>query len=178
MSQANDRRGIDKTVADLLDAAAAAAEIVARGRDAWNDDRLLRLAGEAVISRIGVAASKLPDNVRASMPSVPWEEIRANRVLVAHIYHRIDYGILWETLRRTCRDWPLNWELAATKRSPGQDREQSVERDSGRTSAFELAVSPRTTSDDSSWHGSPNGIRTRVSTLRGMYRVCRDRALH
>jgi hypothetical protein len=34
VSQANDRRGIDKTVADLLDAAAAAAEIVARGRDA------------------------------------------------------------------------------------------------------------------------------------------------
>ena len=132
MSQANNRRGIDKTVADLLDAAAAAAEIVARGRDAWNDDRLLRLAGEAVISRIGDAASKLPDNVRASMPSVPWEEIRANRVLVAHIYHRIDYGILWETLRR---DVPRlatelgNWQQQ--ERSPGQDREQSVERDSG-----------------------------------------------
>ena len=80
MSQPNARRGIDKTVADLLDAAAAAAEIVARGRDAWDDDRLLRLAGEAVISRIGDAASKLPDSVQASMPSVPWVEIRANRV--------------------------------------------------------------------------------------------------
>jgi len=65
------------------------------------------------------------------MPSVPWDEIRANRVLVAHIYHRIDYGILWETLRR---DVPRlatelgNWQQQ--ERSPGQDREQSVERDS------------------------------------------------
>lgn len=103
-----------------------------RGRDAWNDDRILRLAGEAVISRIGDAASKLPDNVQASMPSVPWEEIRANRVLVAHIYHRIDYGILWETLRR---DLPRlatelgNWRQQ--ERSLGRDREQYPKRDSG-----------------------------------------------
>ncbi len=73
MSQPNDRRGVDKTVADLLDAAAAAVEIVARGRDAWDEDRLLRLAGEAAIGRIGDAASKLPDNVQASIPSAPWE---------------------------------------------------------------------------------------------------------
>ena len=132
MNQPNDRRGIDKTVGDLLDAAAAAAEIVARGRAAWDSDRLLRLAGEAVISRIGDAASKLPENIQASMPSVPWEEIRANRVLVAHIYHRIDYGILWETLSR---DVPrLATELGDWRqqtRPLGHDREQSAERDSG-----------------------------------------------
>jgi uncharacterized protein with HEPN domain len=79
VSQPNDRRGTGKIVADLLDAATAAAEIVARGRNAGDEDRLLRLAGEAVISRIGDAASKLPDSVQAAMPSVPWEEIRANR---------------------------------------------------------------------------------------------------
>jgi uncharacterized protein with HEPN domain len=32
------------------------------------------------------------------MPEVAWEDIRANRILVAHIYHRIDYAIVWETL--------------------------------------------------------------------------------
>jgi uncharacterized protein with HEPN domain len=89
-----------KIVGDLLDAADAAAEIVARGKDAWQRDRLLRLAGEAVISRIGDAAAKLPEQVQAAMPAVPWDDIRANRVLVAHIYHRIDYEILWETLAR------------------------------------------------------------------------------
>lgn len=67
----NNRHGIDKTVADLLDAATTTAEIVARGREAWDDDRLLRLAREAAMSRIGDAASKLPDNLQASMPSDP-----------------------------------------------------------------------------------------------------------
>jgi uncharacterized protein with HEPN domain len=90
----------DKIVGDLLDAADAAAEIVARGKGAWQQDRLLRLAGEAVISRIGDAAAKLPEQVQAAMPAVPWDDIRANRVLVAHIYHRIDYEISWETLAR------------------------------------------------------------------------------
>jgi uncharacterized protein with HEPN domain len=85
-------------VGDLLDAASAAAEIVARGEEAWHHDRLLRLAGEAVINSIGDAAGKLPDEVRWAMPTVPWDEIRANRVLVAHIYHRIDPDILWATL--------------------------------------------------------------------------------
>jgi uncharacterized protein with HEPN domain len=89
-----------KVLDDLLDAASAAAEIVARGRDAWDQDRLLRLAGEAVISRIGDAAARLPDQARAAMPSVPWDDIRANRILATHIYHRIDYAILWETLVR------------------------------------------------------------------------------
>ena len=91
-------RSVEKLVDDLLDACSAAAEIVARGKTAWDQDRLLRLAGEAVINRIGDASMKLPDSVRASIPEIPWEDIRANRVLVAHVYHRIDPEILWATL--------------------------------------------------------------------------------
>ncbi len=100
MSRQDQPRPADKIAGDLLDAADAAAEIVARGKGAWQQDRLLRPAGEAVISRIGDAAAKLPEQVQAAMPTVPWDDIRANRVLVAHIYHRIDYEILWETLAR------------------------------------------------------------------------------
>jgi len=36
---------------DIEDAAEAAEELVGRGRDAWDEDRLLLLAGEAVIGR-------------------------------------------------------------------------------------------------------------------------------
>lgn len=122
MTQPAERRSIDKVVDDLLDAADAAAEIVARGREAWDGDRLFRLAGEAIISRIGDAANKLPDDIRAAMPAVPWGDIRANRVLVAHIYHRIDYGILWETLRQ---DVPrLAAELARWRAQDGAGGER------------------------------------------------------
>lgn len=93
-------RSTDKLTEDLLDAATAGAEIVARGKPAWDEDRVLRLAAEAVINRIGDAAGKLPEEVRAAMPTVPWDDIRANRVLVAHVYHRIDPEVLWATITR------------------------------------------------------------------------------
>ena len=125
MSGQDQLRAAGKIIGDLLDAADAAAEIVARGKDAWQQDRLLRLAGEAVISRIGDAAAKLPEQVQAAMPAVPWDDIRANRVLVAHIYHRIDYEILWETLARDVpslaaeiRAWRSAQLTAASRQEP------------------------------------------------------------
>ena len=57
------RRPVEKIVADLVDAVDAARELVARGRGADDADRMLRLAGEAVVGRIGDAAAKLRDQV-------------------------------------------------------------------------------------------------------------------
>ena len=54
-------RPVDKLLADLLDAVGAAEELVGRGRAAYDTDRILRLAGEAVVGRIGDAAAKLSD---------------------------------------------------------------------------------------------------------------------
>jgi len=53
-------RPVEAILDDIEDAAAAAEELVGRGRDAWDHDRLLGLAGEAVIGRIADAASRLP----------------------------------------------------------------------------------------------------------------------
>jgi len=59
---------------------------------------LLRLAGEAVIGRIADAANRLPDDVKGAVPEVAWDDIRDIRILVDHIYHRVDYDALWQTL--------------------------------------------------------------------------------
>jgi uncharacterized protein with HEPN domain len=132
VSQPGGARPIDKIVGDILDAATAAAEIVARGREAWNADRLLRLAAEAVISRIGDAAGKLPEEVRSAMPTVAWDAIRDNRILVAHIYHRIDPDIMWATLSK---DVPRlaaeleRWRELGPSRDVGTDK--GIERDTG-----------------------------------------------
>jgi uncharacterized protein with HEPN domain len=94
-------RPVDKIVADLLDAVGAASELVGRGRDAYDSDRLLRLAGEAVIGRIGDSAAKLRDQHGDDLPKeVPWDDVIANRIIVDHVYHRIDYDLLWNTLER------------------------------------------------------------------------------
>ncbi|MFA5889535.1 MAG: HepT-like ribonuclease domain-containing protein [Actinomycetota bacterium] len=89
---------MDAVLADILDAVAAAAELVARGKPAWDEDRLLRLAGEAIIGRVADAAGRLPEDVMFAAGDVPWDDLRDIRILVDHIYHRIDYEILWRTL--------------------------------------------------------------------------------
>ena len=98
MADRKKSRPLDAVLADIEEAAEAARELIGRGKDAWEDDRLLRLAGEAVIGRIADAANRLPDEVKRSVPDVPWDDIRDIRILVDHIYHRVDYEALWKTL--------------------------------------------------------------------------------
>lgn len=98
MDDRKETRPLDAVLADIDEAGEAAREIVGRGRDAWDGDRLLRLAGEAVIGRIADAVNRLPDRVKTAVPHVSWDDIRDIRILVDHIYHRLDYGALWTTL--------------------------------------------------------------------------------
>jgi uncharacterized protein with HEPN domain len=92
-------RGVDDLLADLAEAADAAAELVRLGQKRWNSERPLRLAGEAVIGRLGDIATKLPHEVIKATPEIPWREIKGMRVIAAHAYHRIDYEEVWITLR-------------------------------------------------------------------------------
>jgi uncharacterized protein with HEPN domain len=93
------RRPVDAIMADIEQAGEAAADLIGRGKEEWDANFLLRLAGEAVIGRIAEAAHRLPDEVKSSLADVPWDDMRDIRILVDHIYHRIDYDTLWETLR-------------------------------------------------------------------------------
>ena len=63
-------RRVDDLLADLAEAADAAAEIVQLGKKRWDNERPLRLAGEA-ISRLGDIAGELPDEVIEATPEIP-----------------------------------------------------------------------------------------------------------
>ena len=76
-----------------------AAELVGLGKERWDTERPLRLAGEAVIGRPGDIAIKLPDEVIKATPEIPWREVKGMRIIAAHAYHRIDYDEVWVTLR-------------------------------------------------------------------------------
>ena len=92
-------RGVDDLLADLAEAADAAAELVSLGKRRWDTERPLRLAGEAIIGRLGDIATKLPDEVIKATPEIPWREVKGMRIIAAHAYHRIDYEGVWVTLR-------------------------------------------------------------------------------
>jgi uncharacterized protein with HEPN domain len=92
-------RRVDDLLADLGEAVDAAAELVSLGKERWDAERPLRLAGEAVIGRLGDVATKLPDEVIKATPEIPWREVKGMRIVAAHAYHRIDYEEVWVTLR-------------------------------------------------------------------------------
>lgn len=92
-------RATELLVADLLMACAYAAEVVARGKGAWDDDVVVRLAGEAIVGRLGDGAAKLPSEIRTEMSEIPWQKVVRIRILADHVYHRIVYDDLWVTLR-------------------------------------------------------------------------------
>jgi uncharacterized protein with HEPN domain len=98
------KRSVDKLLDDIMQAAQVADEIVRRGRKGFESDPVAQFGAEAVVGRIGDAASKLPEEVRTSMPEIPWKEIIGLRIVVDHAYHRLDYGRVWNTL---CEDVPM-----------------------------------------------------------------------
>jgi uncharacterized protein with HEPN domain len=98
-------RGVDDLLADLSEAADAAAELVSLGKNRWDAERPLRLAGEAVIGRLGDIATKLPDEVTKATPEIPRREVRGMRIIAAHAYHRIDYEGSGSPCATTFREW-------------------------------------------------------------------------
>ena len=84
---------------DVLEFGGMAAELVGRGRSSYDGDRQLRLAGEAIIIRLGEAAGRLSEALVDDHPEIAFRPLRGMRNLVAHEYHRTDPAVLWATLQ-------------------------------------------------------------------------------
>jgi uncharacterized protein with HEPN domain len=91
-------RPVDKLRGDILAVIAVGEAIVARGLQAFDEDPVLQYSAEAVIGHIGDAASKLPSPTCDAMPEMPWKAIIGARIMVDHVYHRLDRGRIWLTL--------------------------------------------------------------------------------
>lgn len=87
-----------QSLEDILDFAAAAAELVSRGKKAYGSDRMLQFAAEAISSRLGEAAARLPSEMIRDHPKVPFRLARDMRNFVSHEYDRVDPEVVWETL--------------------------------------------------------------------------------
>jgi uncharacterized protein with HEPN domain len=92
----NDR--IERWLGDLESALDDADEIIARGRAAFDDDRALPLACEALCNRVGDLAKKLVAADAALFAASVWKQAARNRDFVVHHYHRVDRDVLWETV--------------------------------------------------------------------------------
>lgn len=89
---------LDRTLRELADVLADAALVTAEGEAAFLVDRRLQLAGEAVISHLGEAVSRLPRSYLERRPDVPWPQIVGMRNRVVHEYQHIAISLIWSAL--------------------------------------------------------------------------------
>ncbi|MFM8857814.1 MAG: DUF86 domain-containing protein [Actinomycetota bacterium] len=89
-------RSDEERVADILEAADELALVVAVGRQGFTESVLHLRAAERLLEIIGEASTTLSDAFTAARPGVPWRDVGALRVLLAHHYHRIDIDQVWQ----------------------------------------------------------------------------------
>jgi len=85
-------------LASLREDIGSARELVERGKDAFDSDRLLRLSAEAILGRIGEIARLLPDDPADELFGADRRAWVAQRIVVDHVYHRLNYDRVWATL--------------------------------------------------------------------------------
>ncbi len=47
----------------------------------------------------GEAVKKIPDDVRAQYPQIPWKDIAGMRDILVHQYWRVDSQVVWSTVQ-------------------------------------------------------------------------------
>ncbi len=92
---------VRQTLEDLIEFAAIAGDVVARGYELFMADRVLQIAGEAVLTRIGEAGNRLPEPFRSDFPRVPWKQVIDMRNRLVHHYEVTDPDQVWSTLERS-----------------------------------------------------------------------------
>jgi uncharacterized protein with HEPN domain len=57
-----------------------------------------QMLGERLVEILGEAVKRLPDNLRARHPELPWDKIAGTRDYIAHGYDSVDYDVIWGVL--------------------------------------------------------------------------------
>lgn len=86
---------------DILEAGQAARSYVdTLDFESFRNDRMRCAAVIREFQIIGEAVSKLPDELKAQYPEVPWREIKDFRNFLIHAYFGVDLRIVWNTLHQ------------------------------------------------------------------------------
>ena len=88
-------------VEDILDAMEKA-EILLNdvSYDEMVADFRINFAVFRALEIIGEATKRLPISLRDKYPTVPWKEMSGMRDRIIHNYDRVDYRIVWDTVKK------------------------------------------------------------------------------
>lgn len=90
----------DAYLIDILTAARKACSFVEGvTREDFAQDALRQHAIARLLTIIGEAASKVSGPLKAAQPAVPWPEMIGMRNRIVHDYLRVNWAIVWDTVR-------------------------------------------------------------------------------
>ncbi len=90
------KRDPEIALRQILEHAREAVEICqGKQRSDLDSDRLLNLALTRLIEIVGEAANRVPDDVQANYPELPWLQMIGVRNRLIHGYDSVDFDILW-----------------------------------------------------------------------------------
>ena len=85
---------------DILDAIAGIeAAVEGKSFETFSSDWLLRHGVQRGIEIISEASRRLPDDLIAGYPNIPWREIRGVGNVLRHEYHSISDRVIWNVVR-------------------------------------------------------------------------------
>jgi uncharacterized protein with HEPN domain len=90
-------------------------------RASLDEDMTLQLALTRAVEIIGEAASQVSDELRQSLPQIPWGSIIGMRNWLIHAYFNINLDILWNTITESVPS--LTVELERLLQSEPEDSE-------------------------------------------------------
>jgi len=88
---------------DLVDQAGIASRLVARGKPTFDEDEMLRFAGESLLIRMGECVDRIDKtdpHFVASHAELELRPLKDTRNLVAHGYDIVDHDFVWVILER------------------------------------------------------------------------------
>jgi uncharacterized protein with HEPN domain len=94
------RQNLDKTIQAIRTALEKGKQLVALGRQRFDDDWMVQDAAITTVTQIAEAAKRLPKSFKDARPEVPWRSVTGMRNMVIHEYAIVDLPLVWETLER------------------------------------------------------------------------------
>ena len=84
---------------DILEAIENIDTESAKGRQAFEQDRMIQVWVVHHIQIIGEAANRLSEPLRVQYPDVPWADVVALRNILVHHYFGVDLDEIWDTVQ-------------------------------------------------------------------------------
>jgi uncharacterized protein with HEPN domain len=71
----------------------------AKEKEAFLDDEVAQSAVAYCLSVMGEAVKRISPQFQQGHPEVNWSDIAKMRDLLVHAYHRVDWNLVWDTVK-------------------------------------------------------------------------------